>query len=188
MNIHQLSVSYQVNHDRILVQISTQNQEELRVWLTRRLLINLFPSLNQVATHVEVSNTPLTSQDDMAKKMLMEFKKMESITHADLKTPFNNQASAFPLGIEPLLVTSINLRPTGNGAMRIAFEEKFNDTSTPRGFEITMDSSLLLNFIHLLESSLKASDWGIMESVHRPANTTALTEVNTPTDPPQYMN
>ena len=162
MNIHQLSLTYQADQDRILVQISTHSGEALRLWLTRRILVNLFPHLTRVATSVETANALLATQDDMGKKMLMEFKKHESIAQADFKTPFKPDAAVFPIGAEPLLVTTVSLTPTGKGELRIGFEEKFADTVKPRGFEVTMASPLLHSFMYLLESAIKLSEWGMM--------------------------
>lgn len=162
MNIHQLSLTYHADQDRILVQITTHSGEALRLWLTRRMVANLLPHLSRVATSVETGNAQLATQDDMSKKMLMEFKKHASIAQADFKTPFKPDSNVFPIGAEPLLVTHLNLTPTGKGELRIGFEEKFANTVTPRGFQMTMASPLLHSFIHLLESAIKLSEWGLM--------------------------
>lgn len=188
MNIHQLSVIYQLEQDRILVQISTHSGEALRLWLTRRLLVNLFPHLNQAATNVAISNSQLAVHDDLAKKVLMEFKKQASIDQGDFKTPFKTDATVFPIGAEPLLVTSINLTPAGNGALRIGFEEKLAETIKPRGFQATMESSLLHSFMHLLESAIKVSDWGILPL---PGQNTAKEDADEKpksSDPVRYLN
>ena len=48
MNIHQLSVNYIQEHDRILVRINTTASEELRLWFTRRLTLNLLPMVQKI--------------------------------------------------------------------------------------------------------------------------------------------
>ena len=164
MNIHQLSLTYQADQDRILLQISTHSGEALRLWLTRRMVANFFPHLTRIAANVEIGSSQLASQDDLSKKTLMEFKKHESISQADFKTPFKLDADVFPIGAEPLLVTHINLTPTGKGELSIGFEEKITDAIKPRGFQVTMASQLLHSFIHLLESAVKLSEWGLMST------------------------
>ena len=47
MQVHQFSVSYVQEQDRILVRINTTAGEELRVWFTRRLMLPLWPNLNK---------------------------------------------------------------------------------------------------------------------------------------------
>ena len=162
MNIHQLSVAYQVEHDRILVQINTIASEELRLWLTRRMIASLLPHLTREVANVEVRNGQVAVADEAAKKMLVDFKKQASITQADFKTPFKAVASTFPVGSEPLLVTHVNLSPVGNANLRIGFEEKIATAPTKRGFEVTMASDLLHGFMHLLDLAIKNSGWGIL--------------------------
>lgn len=189
MNIHQLSVSYQSDQDRILVQINTLAGEEMRLWLTRRLVVNFLPHLNRLVIQVEAATLQLASQDDLSKKMVTEFKKQDSITRADFKTPFNPKASGYPVGQEPLLVTTINLTPDGKGALRIGFEEKMVDKPAPRGFHMTMASTLLHGFTHLLESAIKVSDWSILEPQKHSADAVdAAIEKSRPPDPPTYLN
>ncbi len=188
MNIHQLSVSYQAEHDRILVQFNTQAAEVLRLWITRRMAINLFPRLTQVVSNEEASKLPLSNQDEMSRNTLMEFKKQESLSQADFKTPFKTEASAFPLGPEPLLITVVTLHPAGNGLLRIGFDEKFANATNPRGFQVTMDPSLLHNFLHLLETAVKASEWGLLKAGNTPTTEPSLTGEGSPSTPPQYLN
>ena len=45
MNIHQLSVTYDPLEDRVLLRVNTTTQEEVRVWLTRRMLTQMLPHL-----------------------------------------------------------------------------------------------------------------------------------------------
>ncbi len=188
MNIHQLSVAYQVEHDRILVQINTLAGEELRLWLTRRMIANLLPHLTREVANVEVRNGQAAVADEAAKKMLVDFKKQASITQADFKTPFKAVASTFPVGSEPLLVTHVNLSPAGNANLRIGFEEKITPGATKRGFEVTMASDLLHGFMHLLESAVKLSEWGILppqslnDGKESPADGPAASE------PVRYLN
>ena len=41
MQIHQMSVTYLPEQDRILMRINTTEGEEMRMWLTRRLMVGL---------------------------------------------------------------------------------------------------------------------------------------------------
>lgn len=189
MNIHQLSVTYQLDHDRLLVQINTLAGEELRLWLTRRLVVNFLPHLNRLVIEVEAGILQLASHDDLSKKVVAEFKKQESITHSDFKTPFATQASGYPVGQEPLLVTSIHLTPDGQGALRIGFEEKMLNQPAPRGFHMTMASTLLHGFTHLLESAIKVSEWGLLDPQKPMADALDIAmEKSRPSDPPTYLN
>jgi len=75
MDIHQLSVSYAREHDRILVRINTTAGEELRLWLTQRLLRSLLPHLGKAAADLEASRTALADNSEQSKQLLAELKK-----------------------------------------------------------------------------------------------------------------
>jgi hypothetical protein len=120
--------------------------------------------------------------------MLMEFKKQESISQADFKTPFKSEATDFPLGAEPLLVTHMQMTPVGNGALQIGFEEKLNTTPGPRGFQITLESNMLLSFIHLFEVAIQTSEWGILPQIAQDKSDEPTTDAAMPAGPPRYLN
>ena len=167
MNIHQLSVNYLQEQDRILARINTTDGAELRLWLTRRLTLGLMPLLNklvteQVATQEALKSpaiSPTAAADAQTKAMLAEFKKEESLQKSDFQTPFKTQPGQLPLGAKPLLVTEVNLTPLANGQLQMAFSEKRPDTLNPRSFQIVLEANLIHGFVHLLEKALVASQW-----------------------------
>ena len=81
-----------------------------------------------------------------------------------------------------------NLTPTGNGELRIGFEEKFADTVKPRGFQLTMASPLLHSFMHLLESAIKLSEWGLMPTVAPDSSAEEPGDTPKTAGPIRYLN
>ena len=167
MNIHQLSVNYISEQDRILARINTTGGEELRLWFTRRLSLGLWPLLTKVVTEQVAKQeaagstriTPVATADDQTKQMMAEFKKEESLQKADFRTPYKDQPAALPLGPEPLLVTEINLSPLANGQLQLNFQEKLPGVQNPRGFQMALEQQLIHGFVHLLERALAQSQW-----------------------------
>jgi hypothetical protein len=162
MNIHQLSVTYQAEQDRILVRVNTTASEEMRLWLTRRLMLGLWPLLSRLLTEhllkLEAAGTSLESADENLKKMLTDFRKDEFLRHADFDTPYQaNQA--LPLGAEPLLVTDVDAAPLPDGGLQLNFNERPGDTGTPRRFQMEMEPRLMQGLMHLLEQALVQSHW-----------------------------
>ena len=115
MNIHQLSVTYLAEQDRILMRVNTTASEEMRLWLTRRLMLGLWPLLSRLLTEhllkLEAAGTSLGAADEELKKMLADFRKEEFLQHADFDTPYQDNKQALPLGEEPLLVTDVDATP-----------------------------------------------------------------------------
>ena len=68
MQIHQLSVTYQAEQDRILLRINSTSGEEMRMWLTRRLMSGLWPLMSKLGTEqllkMEAAGSALATADD----------------------------------------------------------------------------------------------------------------------------
>jgi hypothetical protein len=164
MDIHQLSISYVREQDRILVRINTTAGEEMRLWFTQRLLRGMFPHLGQATVNLVAASTPLADNSENSKQMLAEFKKEESLQKADFKTPFKAEVAKLPLGAEPLLVTEVRITPLGEGRLELAFDEKLADTPNPRGFKMALRPQLMHGMMHLLNAAIKVSEWPIVAS------------------------
>jgi hypothetical protein len=163
MKIHQLSVTYLAEQDRILVRINTASAEEMRLWLTRRLMLGLWPLLSKLLTKhllkLEAAGTSLDTADEDLKKMLADFRKEEFLRHADFETPYKEDQVVLPLGDEPLLVTDVDASPLPNGRLRLSFNEKPPEAEKPRSFQMEMEPKLMQGLMHLLEQALARSQW-----------------------------
>lgn len=163
MKIHQLSVTYLAEQDRILVRINTASAEEMRLWLTRRLMLGLWPLLSKLLTKhllkLEAAGTSLDTADEDLKKMLADFRKEEFLRHADFETPYKEDQAVLPLGEEPLLVTDVDASPLPNGRLRLSFNEKPPEAEKPRSFQMEMEPKLMQGLMHLLEQALGRSQW-----------------------------
>jgi hypothetical protein len=196
MNIHQLSVNYLQEQDRILLRINTTDGAELRLWFTRRLTLGLTPLLTRIVADMVATQEALASPhilaaaaDAQTKALLAEFKKEESLQKSDFTTPFKAQPAQLPLGGEPLLVTEVNLTPLPGGQLQMAFSEKLPNAPHPRNFQITLEANLIHGFVHLLEKAFAASQWA-----NSPAAAPGVTadqlpgEVTGSSEKPKYLN
>jgi hypothetical protein len=190
MNIHQLSVTYLAHQDRVLVRINTTASEEMRLWLTRRLMLGLWPLLSRLLTEhllkLEAAGSALDTADDELRRMLTEFRKEEFLQNADFDTPYQDKPS-LPLGEDPLLVTDVDAAPLANGRLRLSFNERPQGGDKPRSFQMEMEPKLMQGLMHLLEQALASSQW--REPFAAPV---AIEESTAPDDPatgrPRYLN
>jgi hypothetical protein len=163
MKIHQLSVNYLAEQDRILVRINTAAAEEMRLWLTRRLMLGLWPLLSKLLTKhllkLEAAGTSLDTADEGLKKMLADFRKEEFLKEADFETPYRENQAQLPLGDKPLLITDVDAAPLPNGRLRLSFNERLPGVTKPRSFQIEMEPKLMQGMMHLLEQALARSQW-----------------------------
>jgi hypothetical protein len=163
MKIHQLSVTYLAEQDRILVRVNTAAAEEMRLWLTRRLMLGLWPLLSKLLTKhllkLESAGTSLDTADEGLKKMLTDFRKEEFLRSADFDTPYKEDVTQLPLGEEPLLITDVDASPLPNGRLRLSFNERPPNADKPRSFQMEMEPKLMQGMMHLLEQALARSRW-----------------------------
>jgi hypothetical protein len=164
MQIHQMSVTYLPEQDRILMRINTTEGEEMRMWLTRRLMVGLWPLLSKLLTEhllkLESAGASLAGANPELKKMLADFRKEEFLQHADFDTPYQEGQGRLPLGEEPLLVTDVDATPLANGPLRLNFNERPPSGDTkPRSFQMEMQPKLMQGLMHLLDQALLQSQW-----------------------------
>jgi hypothetical protein len=141
----------------------------MRLWLTRRLMLGLWPLLSKMMTghllRLEAAGTSLEAASDELKTMLADFRRQEFLQSADFETPYKEEEAVLPLGAEPLLVTDVDAAPLPNGRLRLSFNEtraaKEGKTQAPepRRFQMEMEPRLMQGLLHLLEQALVQSRW-----------------------------
>ena len=167
MRIHQLSFSHDREQDRILVRINSTDGDEFRLWLTRRLAIQLLPLLDKVlAEQLAKSGKPgvshLIGADEDTKRMMTEFQSSDAIKDADFSTPYDNLARNLPLGPNPLLVTEVGFKPLRTELLEVLFTEgsRAAPGSEPRQLRLNLDLKLSHSFGHMLRGCFAKAQWG----------------------------
>lgn len=167
MNIHQLSVRYTPEQDRILLSLNTTQGHEIELWLTRRMTLAMWPQLNRMTiNHLAVpadaksdGYVDLTALDERARSALADFRRQEVLQNMDFKTPYRSENKVRPLGDGPLLVTEITLSPAVPGSIKINFQEKIGPDATHRGIALDLQAQLVFSLIQLLSQTLVHTQW-----------------------------
>jgi hypothetical protein len=192
MKIHQLSVTYLAEQDRILVRINTSAAKEMRLWLTRRLMMGLWPLLSKLLTQhllkLEAAGRTLDSADAGLRKMLADFRKEEFLKDADFETPYQEKEPVPAQGEAPLLVTDVDASPLPDGRLRLSFNEHRKEAERePRRFQVEMQPKLMQALMHLLEQALARAHWGDPLASAAGDDGAPLDE-NQPARRPRYLN
>lgn len=175
MQIRQLSVSYILDQDRILMRVRTSTDEEMALWFTRRLCVHLWPLLHRVTTDlfavppnaVSDGGVDLDRLSLESRQMLVDAQRQQALQNADFSAPYQaGEKSKRPFGEAPLLVTEINITPrphvaSGQMQLQIHFREVLEDKPQARGFEMVLAADFVFNIMHLLENAIKQSEWGL---------------------------
>jgi hypothetical protein len=147
MSILQIQVTSNSVQDRLVLRVSTPDNEEYRVYFTRRYLRELWPHLTAMlaghlasspapATHVEMSETaPPQMSFDQA---------------------FREDNPSYPLGMEPLLASEAFLRSDGEGAALLTMAE-----GRERSFKLKLNAGILQVLCSMLRAAAEKADWNL---------------------------
>jgi len=195
MNIHQVNVSYVGEQDRVLLRINSVGGEEFRIWLTRRMCLQLLPVLdkssqNQLQAQLPPPN-PAAPLPQQREQILQNFQKEAAAYGGDYQTPYKDQPAALPLGEEPLLVTELNLTPLKDGKLQMALLERLPQRK--RDMQMTMDLTLTQGLLRLLHQAILSSDWlqapaALQLTAASPAAGAEEAEPAGNKDKPRYLN
>jgi len=158
MRIHQLNVSHNERHDRLLLRLNTQNAEEFRFWLTRRLTLRLMPVLQQTVGRMESNAPQMVAPDPASQQVLTDLKRDAFMQKADFKSAYMEQVQQLPLGEEPMLVTDVQLQLQGS-AVLLTLQDKGKAPQQVQSCQLNLQSSLLHGLIHLLQQALAKAEW-----------------------------
>lgn len=183
MNIHQLSISHDERQDRLLLRLNTKDLQEFRFWMTRRMTLRLMPAIEQSATRLEASQPGVAAIDKPTQNLLSELKKDDFLKKADFATPFETQATQWPLGPEPLLITDAHLTIKPGGALDISFEDK-SDPAHVRSCKLHLQVSLVHGMGHLIQQASEKAQWMLGSSQIK----SAAPEAVPPQEPPRYAH
>lgn len=183
MNIHQLSVHHDERQDRLLLRLNTQDQQEFRFWLTRRMTLRLMPAIEQSAVRLEAAQPGVAATDAPSQHLLTELKRDAFLKKADFATPFETRATQWPLGAEPLLITDAHLTIKPGGALEIAFEDK-SDPAQARACQLHLQVSLVHGMVHLIKQAIEKAEWSAVSSALKVSDKNPIA----PTEPPRYTH
>lgn len=200
MNIHQVSVSYVQEQDRLLLRINGKEGGELRAWLTRRLVLALLPVLSQTTTAqigkvaAAAAALPAVSAGDPRGQALAAFETEAALRSGDFETPYQSadDVPAEPLqGPEPLLLTEVKVTLLGSGQLRLQLFEKLPGQEAVRTFQVMMDPQLSNGLLQLLHQSVNASQWlqlPVIAGLDHPVSDTEPAELAADLPKPKYLN
>jgi hypothetical protein len=154
MRLHQLKLDFIPEQDRLLLRVSTDNQLEVRLWLTRRALRLLWPLLVQM---VRASPEVALQSNPEARDALVGMQHERALSQANFAQPFEELPREMPLGTEPILVARMQTNRDDNGNHILGLLPQQG-----QGVNLTLDNTLLHSLCKLLQTAVAKSDWDIV--------------------------
>ena len=143
MHIRQLQIAHDALQDRLILRVSTQADEEFRVWLTRRFLRELWPYLAR-----------LLGQADDSASLPGEINAIAA--PSGFEQVFQDDKATYPLGSTPLLTSEIKCDSLADGSFHLTFRE-----GRERSFELGLTPDLLQAFCAMLRAGAEQAHWDL---------------------------
>ena len=168
MELHQIQVTYQPEEDRILCRASFKAEDgllqEVRAWLTRRFVRELWPVMLEAMERQVALNNPLAAH---ASGDVIEMEHHASIEAFKDSGNFSHIYEAdiriFPLGEMPMLVTTADFSVSAGEPVRMNLAPATGD-----GFQITFAQPVLHGFSSLLKDAVRKAEWEL--EIHLPGS------------------
>ncbi|MDA1091063.1 MAG: hypothetical protein O3A85_12220 [Proteobacteria bacterium] len=150
--LHQITMSYLAEDDRLLMRVSTTDKSEFHFLLTRRFVKVLWPALMTVIEKEDAG----TKQNLMpaARKAVAAMKHQEAIEESDFTQAHEEDAKT--LTAAPLLVTGGSVHPGKKGVTGLVFK-----TKAKAEIKISLDKNLLHALCRLLIETTMKAGWNL---------------------------
>ncbi|BAS68219.1 hypothetical protein [Bathymodiolus septemdierum thioautotrophic gill symbiont] len=168
MNIHQIQISYSDQEDRLLMSINSTENEEMRLFLTRRIVTSFLDILNQTISHSLLNKPELNNMEksacepdkeltpqQMQQQMAHQAKHQHIVDESDYATPFNT-GNKFPMGEVPILVVKITINIHQDNNVSFVFVNTDGED-----INFNLNPQLLHNILDLLAKVLPSTEWNI---------------------------
>ncbi|MDD2743308.1 MAG: hypothetical protein PHV02_13630 [Rhodocyclaceae bacterium] len=145
MQISQLQVANDSIQDRLVLRIATQSNEEIRVYITRRFLRELWPYLATMLSGHLASQPSFPNAGHAGSENPTTFDQ-----------PFREKNPIFPLGSNPLLASEATLESAGEGQARLILRE-----GRERNCNLNLNAELLQALCAMLRAASEQANWNI---------------------------
>jgi len=151
--LHQITMTYSPEQDRILLRIGTADQSEYQLWLTRRFIRVLWPALLKT----------LEKDPDLRKSLLPEVRDavmgmnhQEAVQTSDFSQKHSEDNRNLTSNTGPLLVTGGSITPAGTDLTQLTLQ-----TEQGAAINVALNKQLMHAFCHLIISSAHKAEWDI---------------------------
>ena len=157
--MHQMQLSYVSTEDRLLFRLNTKERQEFRFWMTRRYVVILWNTLNQLLSAEnpgQESSAPEKAaalHDPLVESAMKEIKHQELVSQADFKTQYQ-ESSYLPLGETPALLFSVGIKPNPEGQAMICMHPEKG-----QGIEMVLNEQILHSLCQLIIDTTSKAEW-----------------------------
>ncbi len=151
--IQQIFVNYVPAQDRILVRVSTTDNTEMRMWLTRRFITVLWPVMLKM---LESDPSVVGQSDTQSKQDVLSFRHEEAISKTRFTKSYQTPPQLKPVNQVPFLITKLSTKRLDNGRTQMIF-----GTAKGRSVQFVVDRTLTHSLCKLIADCTSKANWGL---------------------------
>lgn len=151
--LHQMTMSFVAEQDRLLFRISTTGGMEAQLWLTRRFVKVLWPALIQSSDGTAPQAQAPTGR---AKEAVRAVAHQEALQKVKLDKPHDTEKRNTPLTEAPLLVVGGTCRAGENGITHLTLK-----TDDGRDISLGLNAELLHGLLHQIGTLAGKAGWDL---------------------------
>lgn len=152
-HLKKLQLAYHAEQDRLLLTLATHDLSEYRLWITRRMLKDLWDLLQQVLKRL--NRDPTIQQDTQKEASTHITTEQQHPTAKQYAMPI----SRYPLGQEPILLRQLSLNIKTPQIIHVILQDIHGNT-----MEFDGDPVLLDGLSQLIQQVSAQTDWGLFHA------------------------
>ena len=158
--LHQITLTFAPEEDRMLLRVTTTGDTEYQLWLTRRFIRVLWGALMQTLERDPALKKTVLPE---VREAMMGMRHQEAIASSEFETPHQEGKTNLTSNTGPLLVTGGSVTPMKDGATRLNFT-----TTDGTTVNFNLNEQLLHAICHLIITSSHNADWDLDLAVGDP--------------------
>jgi hypothetical protein len=153
MRLHQVKLEYKAAEDRLLMRLAGEDDTEVLLYITRRVVKYLWHVLLDMAR--SAPDIQLQASDE-ARYALLGLRHEAALAQANFSERYDDVPRERPLGAQPILVGRMEKKRDEAGQHVLGMFPIEGE-----GVYLTLDDSLLHGFMKLVENGVAKADWSL---------------------------
>ena len=166
--LHQMTISFAPREDRLLLRLGTAAHVEFRLWLTRRVVRQMWTALMKAA---ETVSAVIVQPEKRTRQAVMSMRHEAAVQSGDFTQTRDPEAKPHPLNKTPFLVTGLVCSSAPDNHTNLTFK-----VDGGRDIQLSLDEKLVHALCHLLVSGTTKADWNLALAIAEPDAAQAMAE------------
>lgn len=150
--VNQLHLSFVAPQDRLLLRLATA-RSEIRLWITRRFVKDLWPVLLDA---LQTDPALAGHTDPQARGEVLSFQHEQAIQDTEFTNGYRAPPETRPLTQQPLLLTRASQEPVDPEHTRLTLI-----TARDRSFQLTLDRKTIHSLCKLITDCVEKAGWDL---------------------------